>query len=135
MVAIANTTSGENSGVIAAQWPTLSRAMSRYDEKTAETFSRMAYDAVENGLIRLECRQQLAGAAAEMGIREFDAQLLIACAVRRWAMERRYSPAPSRRAPALSYEHRSWRRAWTRVAMIMTTAVIIDSIILWKWLG
>jgi len=137
MVAIANTTSPQNGaqGVIAQHWPSISRAMSRYQENAAETFSRIAYDSVEAGLIRLDQRQKLAAVAEAMGIREFDAQLLIACAIRRWAMDRRYSAAPSRGAPALSFEYHSWRRAWMRVGMILTTATIIDSIILWKWLS
>ncbi len=126
---------GIHAGVIAAQWPSIGRALSRYDQNTAETFSRMAYDKVEAGLIRLDDRRRLADAAAALGIRDFDAQLLIACAIRRWALDRRYDAAPSKSAPALSFEYRSWKRVWTRIALVLGTAAAIDGIILWKWLS
>lgn len=121
--------------VIAEQWPTIAHAMGRYEQNRAEAFSRMAYEVVEAGLIRLDDRQRLARAAAEMGFRDFDAQLLIACAVRRWALDRRYDARPSRSAPKLSFEYRSWHRMWMRSLLMLGTAIAIDGIILWKWLA
>jgi hypothetical protein len=121
--------------VIAEQWPTIAQAMGRYEQNRAEAFSRMAYEMVEAGLIRLDDRQRLARAAEEMGIRDFDAQLLIACAVRRWALDRRYDARPSISAPKLSFEYRSWHRMWVRTVLMLGTAIAIDGIILWKWLA
>ena len=95
----------------------------------------MAYDAVEAGLIRHDDRQRLAAEAEDLGIRAFDAQLLIACAVRQWALDRRYDPTPSPDAPALSYEYRAWRRIWARIALVIGTAAVLDGVLLWKWLG
>ena len=123
-----------SAGILGQRWPMLGRAIGRYEQRTAETFTRMAYDAVEAGLIRHEERDRLAKAAEEMGIRAFDAQLLIACAVRQWALDRRYDPTPSPVAPALSFEYQSWRRLWTRIALVILTAITLDAIILWKWL-
>jgi len=122
-------------GVLAQQWPRLSHAMSRYDERTAERFSQLAYEAVEAGLIRFAERQRLAAEAESLGIRPFDAQLLIACAVRKWVLDRRYDPTPSRRAPALSFEYKSFQKTWIRIALVLMTAAIVDGIILVKWLG
>ncbi len=121
-------------GILAERWPTLGRALSRYQQGTAEYFSRLAYDAVEKGLIRHDDRQRLAAEAQTLDIRDFDAQLLIACAIRQWALDHRYDPTPTLRAPALSFEYRSWRRIWTRIALVLGTAAILDGIILWKWL-
>lgn len=120
-------------GVIGENWPTLARAMSRYDQRTAETFSQMAYDAVCAGIIRLDDRERLASAAADMGIRPFDAQLLIACAIRKWAIDRQYDPTPTLNAPQLSYEYKTFRKVWLRAAIMVTFAVALDVIIILKW--
>jgi hypothetical protein len=120
--------------ILGERWPSLGRALSRYEQATAERFSRMAYDAVEAGLIRHDERLRLAAEAENLGIRPFDAQLLIACAVRQWALDRRYDATPTRTAPALSFEYRAWRRVWTRIALLIGTAVALDGIIVWKWL-
>ena len=125
---------GTRGGILAERWPSLGTALSRYEQGTAEHFSRMAYDAVEAGLIRHDDRQRLAAEAESLGIRPFDAQLLIACAVRQWALDRHYDPSPTLQAPRLSYEYRAWRRVWTRIALVLGTAAVLDSIILWKWL-
>ena len=101
-------------GILAERWPSLGRALSRYAQGTAEYYTRMAYAAVAAGLIRHDDRQRLAAEAEALGIRAVDAQLLIACAIRQWALDHRYDPTPTLRAPALSYEYRSLRRVWTR---------------------
>ena len=95
----------------------------------------MAYDAIERGIIRGDARKRLAATAEVLGIRPFDAQLLIACAIRQWALDRRYDASPNPTAPALSPEFRGWHRAWARISLILGTAAILDVIILWKWLG
>jgi hypothetical protein len=109
--------------------------MGRYQQQTAEEFSRMAYDAVNAGIIRLSQRRKLAAAAEVLGIRPFDAQLLIACALRQWSLDRAYDPTPSRQAPALSFEYKSWSRMCLRFALIVSTAFILDAIIIWHWLS
>jgi hypothetical protein len=121
--------------ILGQHWPSLGRALSRYQQATAEHFSRMAYEMVEAGLIRHDHRQRLAAEAEHLGIRSFDAQLLIACAVRQWSLDRHYDPAPTFEAPRLSFEYQAWQRAWRRVALIVGTAAALDLIILWKWLG
>jgi len=128
-------TGGAGGAILADRWPSLATAMSRYHQSTAEAFTKAAYEAVEAGLIRHADRQRLAEKAAEMGIRDFDAQLLIACAVRQWALDRRYDARPSLAAPKLSFEYKSWRRAWMRVAILLGTAAAVDALVLWKWLG
>jgi len=122
-------------GIIAVRWPTLGRAMGRYERRVAEEFSTMAYEAVEGGIIRQEARRRLAAAGEALGIKAFDAQLLIACAVRQWAMDRRYDASPRPDAPVLSFEHQSWGRMWVRFGILVGTAVALDAVFLWKWLG
>jgi hypothetical protein len=120
--------------VLAENWPALSTAMRQYEENTAEAFTVVAYDAIEQGVIRLDERRRLARLAGEMGIREFDGQLLIACAVRKWSMDHRYDESPSRDAPRLSYEYKAWVRGWVKFGIVAATAAVIDSILLWNWL-
>ena len=122
-------------GVLAGRWPTLARAMGRYEQSTAERFSQSAYDCVDAGIIRLDDRKRLAAEAETAGIRAFDAQLLIACAIRQWAMDHQYEAAPSPDAPALSFEYQSWRRVWMRLAIVFGFAIAMDLIIIWKWLS
>jgi hypothetical protein len=122
-------------GIIGRQWPTLSRAMSHYEQGVAEKFSQLAYDAVECGLIRHEERTRLAKAAEELAIRPFDAQLLIACSLRQWSLDRRYDPTPTTRAPKLSFEYRSWKRVCMRIGLVVCTAAALDWIILSRWLS
>jgi hypothetical protein len=123
------------SHILSERWPTLARALGRYEQGTAERFSKIAYDCVDAGLIRLDDRRRLAKEADAAGIREFDAQLLIACAVRQWSLDRRYDATPSPTAPKLSFEYRSWRRVWTRLAIVGGMAIALDAIIIWKWLS
>jgi len=123
-----------NPSPVNEHWPALAGAISRYQRTTADSFSRAAYDAVDAGMIRLDDRRRLADLAESLAIRPFDAQLLIACAVRQWALDHRYDAAPSPQAPVLSFEYKSWRRVWTRIALVLIFAVTLDAIIIWKWL-
>ncbi len=121
--------------ILAERWPTLSRALSRYEQGTAEEFSRRIYDSIDGGLIRLDSRRLLAKQAAALGIRDFDAQLLIACTIRQWALDHQYDASPSPMAPELSFEYRAWGRVWRRLAIVGGMAAILDGIIIWKWLS
>jgi hypothetical protein len=121
--------------ILARQWPTLSRAISQYEQGTAERFSRMAYEAVDAGIIRKEQRERLAAAADALAIRSFDAQLLIACAIRKWVLDRQYDATPTHAAPALSSEYRAWSKLWVRLALVACFTVALEGIILWRWLG
>jgi hypothetical protein len=117
------------------RWPMLQKAMSRYSQRVAEEFSQAAYERVEAGILRQNDRRSLALAAKEMEIRDFDAQLLIACAVRQWAMDHRYDATPSPEAPRLSFEYQSWGRVWKRIAIVVGMAAALDAVIIWKMLS
>ena len=121
--------------ILTERWPALGRALEHHSQGLAEAFTRTAYDAVISGLIRHSDRKRLARQAAALGLRPFDAQLLIACAIRQWSLDHRYDAAPSPRAPALSVEFRSWKCTCMRVALVVGTAAILDGIVLWKWLA
>src|SRR6185295_16778767 len=120
-------------GVLTEQWPYLARAMSQYQEGTAEHFSAMAYEAVNAGVIRMADRDRLADAARDLGIRSFDAQLLIACAIRKWSLDHRYDPTPTLAAPKLSFEYRTFRKVCLRVAILLSFAAVLDLIVIFKW--
>jgi hypothetical protein len=120
-------------GILADRWPTLARALGRYEHATADRFSTEAYLAVTAGIIRLDDRRRLAKLADTLAIRPFDAQLLIACAVRRWALDHHYDPTPTRHAPALSFEYKAYARTWLRLGIVAATAAILDGMIIWKW--
>lgn len=122
------------SNIIGSQWPTLAAAMSRYQQHTAEVFVQEAYDKVMSGLIRLDDRRRLSRKAEELGIRPFDAQLLVACAIRQWAIDHQYDAKPSKEAPKLSWEHKTWRSYGLRVGIFMGTVIAIDCVVLWFWL-
>ena len=128
------TIASSGGAVLQERWPTLATAMGRYEQNVAEAFSQEAYAAVEGGLIRLDARKRLATRAGKVGIRPFDAQLLIACAIRQWALDHRYDPMPTRQAPRLSYEYSAWRNGWMRFAIVAGMAVCLDGIIIWGWL-
>jgi hypothetical protein len=124
----------DSTDIVSARWPTLGRAIGRYQRRVAEQFSTMAYDAVEGGIIRHNARQRLAAAAKALGILPFDAQLLIACAIRQWSLDRRYDPTPRPDAPKLSFEFRSWSRMWVRFALLVGFVVALDAVFLYHWL-
>jgi hypothetical protein len=122
-------------GIVGERWPTLARAIGRYEQSVAERFSQAAYTAVEAGIIRLDDRRHLSALADQLGIRPFDAQLLIACAIRKWALDHTYDATPSKHEPALSFEYQAWHRLWPRLAIVVCTAAILDGLIIWKWLS
>lgn len=122
-------------GDLGKQWPMLGAAMAQYERTVAEHFMEMAYDRVTAGLIRLDDRRTLAAEAESLGIQPFDAQLLIACAIRKWAIDRRYDASPNPSAPRLSWEYKAWGRAWIRFALVTGTALALDAILLYFWLG
>lgn len=122
-------------GIVGERWPTLARAIGRYEQSVAESFSRAAYGTVEAGIIRLDDRRHLSALADQLGIRPFDAQLLIACAIRKWALDHTYQATPSKHEPALSFEYKAWHRLWPRLAIVACTAAILDGLIIWKWLS
>ncbi len=122
-------------GIVAERWPTLGRAIGRYEQNVAEGFSKVAYESITGGIIRLDDRRRLASAAKEFGIRDFDAQLLIACAIRKWALDHAYDAVPSRREPALSFEYKAWHKLCLRLSLVVCTAIILDGLIIWKWLS
>jgi hypothetical protein len=126
---------GKAREVLGERWPSLGRALNMYQQNTAEQFSQIAYEAVQAGLIRHEQRQRLAATAEVLGIRPFDAQLLVACAIRQWALDHRYDSSPTLEAPALSFEYKAWKRVVTRAAIVIGTAVALDVIVLLKWLS
>jgi hypothetical protein len=95
----------------------------------------MAYERVESGVIRFEHRRRLAQVAERLGIRPFDAQLLIACAVRKWALDRSYDPRPSPHAPRLSAEYRWWGKAWMRWGLVAGGVVAIEGMMVWRWMS
>ena len=128
--------SGDSSpGIILDRWPSLAAGMSRYHRATAEEFSGAAYARVSAGLIRLDDRRRLAALAQDLGIREFDAQLLIACAIRQWALDHRADTQPNPEAPRLSFEYVAWRRAWIRFGLVVALAAMLDYVILMRWLS
>jgi len=113
-------------GILADRWPALAAAMGQYQQTVAEAFTREAYEHVTAGIIRLDARRHLAARAAELDIRPFDAQLLIACAVRQWALDREavgVSGAPV--APG----RKAW--PWRRLAWLVLTAAALDAALIW----
>jgi hypothetical protein len=127
-------TLSERQPILAERWPTLSAAMRQYETNQAESFTQIAYDAVEQGLIRLDERDRLSRVAEGMGIRDFDAQLLIACAIRKWHFDRREDGKPSKHAPRLSYEYKAWVQGWRRFAIVVAVAIAVDAFVLYHWL-
>lgn len=124
----------EEAGQLPPRWPMLTAALDRYHQNVAEAFSREAYDCVMSGLIRRQERQRLGQRAEELGIRPFDAQLLLACAIRQWVLDQAYHSRPSREAPRLSFEYRAWGKIWIRRAILVGLALSLDGVLLWHWL-
>jgi hypothetical protein len=116
--------------ILDERWPALHQAMQDYKREVADDFSRLAYRSVNAGIIRLEDRKRLGKAAYRAGIRDFDAQLLIACAIRQWAIDQSAKGKFARRPRKRLAENR-WRR-WVAVA---GAAAVLDAIVVWNWLS
>lgn len=116
------------------RWPSLAAAMGQYQQNLAEEFSRRVYACVHEGLISGSDRRRLAREAADLGLRSFDAQLVIACAIRQWSLDQ-----PARRRKPISQMRFPSRRPivhklWFRVAIIGLMALLIDTTIIMLWL-
>jgi len=133
-VAQADQSSAAEPSLLSERWPTLAVALGQYEHNVAETFTREAYDCVEMGLLRFDARRALAGRAETLGIRPFDAQLLIACAIRKWSLDHQYEPLPSLHAPKLSYEYALWKKVWLRFTLVTATAIVVDYLVIMAWL-
>lgn len=118
------------------QWPTLAAAMGQRQQNLAEDFSRNAYHCVREGLITGSDRKRLAHEAAEMGLRPFDAQLLIACAIRQWALDRPVTGMAKEKFLCRKQKksHSAVSHRWWKFAAVGLVAVIIDSAIILLWL-
>jgi hypothetical protein len=113
--------------ILGERWPTLAAAMNRYEQNVAEEFAREAYHRVSAGIIRHDARKGLGARAAELKIRPFDAQLLIACALRKWSEDQGTVAKPSC-APLSAGAPSCWRRLGVLVAL----AGILDAILIWR---
>jgi hypothetical protein len=76
-----------------------------------------------------------AAEAEDPGIKPFAAQTLIACAIRQWALDRKYDPRPSWKGARLPFEYRAWQRVWMRIRIVPGFAAAFDAIVIWKWLS
>ena len=107
---------------LAAKWPGLGDALVAYQRNVAAAFAEEAYWSVEEGVIRMEERQRLAARGRQLGLRPFDAELLIACALRDWAADhpgRRWKRAAQKKAGGL------WK-LWVGAAV---AAIIMDAVV------
>jgi len=115
--------------LLADRWPALLKAMQDYKKQVADDFSQLAYRHVTEGIIRYDDRRRLAKASARAGIRPFDAQILIACAVRQWTLdqgiERLRAPRPM---PSANSRHAFTWRTWTAAGLV---ALIADAFLIW----
>ncbi len=115
--------------VFQKQWPLVGAALSQYQRHTAEAFCDQVYAAISHGLLRLDQRTALARQAESLGIRPFDAQLLIACTIRQWALDQGQSVGPPLRAqddhPAGAARHKT-RERWLRFLVMLLLAVALD---------
>ena len=118
--------------VFADRWPMLSRAMGQYRQNVAAEYTQAVYDCVQAGIVRLDDRERLEALAADLGIKPFDAQLLMACAIRQWSLDRRYDPRPTRNAPKLSREYKMYSTSMLRWGVVIGFAVALDALIIWR---
>jgi hypothetical protein len=113
--------------ILSDAWPTLAAAMHRYEQNVAEEFTREAYHRVSAGIIRHDARKRLAARAAELNIRPFDAQLLIACAVRQWSLDKGAVKKPIGKSFRDSVSS-----SWRRMALLAILAGVLDAILIWQ---
>ncbi len=116
-------------GILDDRWPMLAAAMQRYRQNVAEEFTREAYGRVAAGIIRFDDRKRLAALAQQMEIRPFDAQLLIACAVRQWSVDRTGEKAVPSKKISLHPKHRS---AWRKLTLMVILAAALDVVLIWR---
>lgn len=119
---------GESPSILAERWPALAAAMQRYKQNVAEEFTHEAYRRVAAGIIRFDDRQHLSALARKMDIRPFDAQLLIACAIRQWSVDQT-AAVP---VPTLLKLRPATRRAWRRLAAMVGLAAALDVVLIWR---
>jgi hypothetical protein len=104
----------------------------------ADVFSQLAYRCVDNGIVRLDHRRQLARAAVRLGLRPFEAQLLIACAIRQKTLEQ--GPQFCHRPPApdqatLDPPRPQRFSPWKTLALLAATAASLDILLIYLWLS
>jgi hypothetical protein len=101
----------------------------------ADAFSDLAYRCVDSGIVRLEDRRQLARAAVRLGLRPFEAQLLIACAIRQKTLDQGLKPRPALTAHDRPKENPSPRRLapWKTLAFLTATAASLDLLLIYLW--
>ena len=111
--------------LLAARWPVLGAALASYQSNVAAAFAEEAYWCVEDGVIRMEERRRLEERAQMLGIRPFDAQLVMACAIRDWVFDH----GPRRRKPVVRQGGGAWR--WWVAALV--AALVMDVVVV-VWL-
>jgi hypothetical protein len=101
----------------------------------ADVFSGLAYGCVSDGIVRFEDRRRLARAAVRLGLRPFEAQLLIACAIRQKTLDQGRS-SPTQRVPARTIQRRTTTiSAWKTFALLAATAASLDFLVIYLWLS
>ena len=106
----------------------LAAAMKCYRQNVAEQFTAEAYQCVKSGIIRLSDRKRLAGRAADLNIRPFDAQLLIACAIRQASLDQAEAGADA----GISETGPIRRRTYWRLALLLAAAALMDAVLVWS---
>jgi hypothetical protein len=104
----------------------------------ADVFSQLAYRCVDSGIVRLDQRRQLARAAVRLGLRPFEAQLLIACAIRQKTLDE--GPKPWHGRPAhdrakLDSARPKRLSPWKTLALLAATAASLDVLLIYLWLS
>jgi hypothetical protein len=127
-----------------ARWPALAVAMRNYQERQALGFLDAVQAEIVNGLIPGAARRRLANRATDDGISPFDAQLLIACALREWKGEPSAKPRVAntqhqRVNPRTRFDTsttpRIPARHWSIPLGIVTVAAVLDVAVLSWWLS
>jgi hypothetical protein len=104
----------------------------------ADIFSEIAYRCVSDGIVRLEDRRQLARAAAHLGLRPFEAQLLIACAIRQKTIDegpRKWRRHFAENRPRADVGRSRRTRFWKSLTLLAATAAALDTLLIYLWLS